>query len=238
MSTRIPNSQLVLPDHYIDDQSGVFQARSTATEVLIYSLGEKQKNDMPRIGLPFFSSAYLLVDQDASEYTLWNVPPEMQRSDVEVKQRLVPLGATCAQVDNGPAGSNKPPSRPGGEHHGLSQGAIAGIVVAAVAAIALLCAIAAFLVIRRRGTRSEANATHASSNASSTKHIYIPVGPQELYGTKGSATHNRNASTELPPYPGRKGDAGVQQYEMPARDAVYEMATPTPRVPSRKPRHA
>lgn len=74
-------------------------------EVLILSLQEINLNDMPILGKPFLSSAYLLVDYDHNEYSLW-------KSNPAASQNLVALGPSTCRNSTSTAGGSPTSSVP------------------------------------------------------------------------------------------------------------------------------
>lgn len=67
LAIRIPNHQLVLT------QSNITAPNTSAPELLINSNEDTNRTDMPLLGRPFLSSAYLFVDQ--SQFTIENANP-------------------------------------------------------------------------------------------------------------------------------------------------------------------
>lgn len=85
----IPNEVLVVPDQYIGP-SGALETNTSASQVLIGALSDVNANDNPIIGKEFFSSAYLMVDLDASTFTLWQV-------NATDETNLVAVGGDCSE---------------------------------------------------------------------------------------------------------------------------------------------
>ena len=104
---------------------------------------------MPRFGMPFLSSAYLLVDNDNQQFTLW-------ASQQSQTSNLVELGPPACRTPV-PTATPQPlpsvlnPTPPPNPNNGPSKAAIAGGSIGGVAAIALI--LGAFLLRRRRRRR-------------------------------------------------------------------------------------
>lgn len=159
---RIPNHQLVIPNYAINNEGFIFEANSTTRELLINSLEGRRQNDMPLLGLPFLSSAYLLVDQDHEEFTLWNYDPNL------TEKRLVPIGPNCSAGSGGAAGSATtdsaaPLPEASSGSRSLSAGSIVGIVLGSLAGLVVVFVLP-FLYYRRRKRLSHEAAPAADSN--------------------------------------------------------------------------
>lgn len=150
MDITIPNHQLVVPNYGYDTQGSItaFNA-STANEVLINSLQDTNKNDMPLLGRAFLSSAYLMVDQDNQQFTLAEV-------NATSNQKIVSNGPPVCQSSSAAGATNSPTisPTPATTHQGISTGVIVGAVVGSAVALAL-CLGAILLLRRRRRTRQE-----------------------------------------------------------------------------------
>lgn len=140
----------------------VFNA-STANEVLINSLQDINKNDMPLLGRSFLSSAYLMVDQDNQQFTLAEVNPTSN-------QKIITNGPPVCQspksistptpTSSSAVGATSPPAvspTPANTHRGISTGVVAGAAVGGVAAV-VLCLGALLLLRRRRRTQQQQSA--------------------------------------------------------------------------------
>ena len=143
----IPNHQLVVPDIEINPEGQEFVSNySTYAEILINSLQAINLNDIPRFGTPFLSSAYLLVDNDHQQFTLW----ASQQSETS---NLIELGPPACRPPVAPSVPTStpiappPPSSSTGSRH--SKAAIAGGVIGGLATTSLFCG-AYLLYIRRR----------------------------------------------------------------------------------------
>ena len=155
----VANDQLVQEDISIDT-AGNTVFNSSTREIMINSLQDINKNDMPLLGMPFISSAYLNVNYDTGTFTLWSA-----RATTE--QNLIGIGPTstgCAiGVHNTSTSSPIPtetstvtsppsptPSTQPAPH--LSTGAIAGIALGGLAGLVGL-GLVTWLCFRRIATR-------------------------------------------------------------------------------------
>lgn len=185
LQTTIRNSQLLLPDRTINAQSGALIANTTYTELLINRLQQVNADDMPKLGRPFLSSTYLMVNLDANTFTLWTTA-----QNAPAQPNLQPIGATCpppAAAGNGPNTSPSPSASAAPtaqQSSGISGGAIAGIVVGVIAGIAIVGAAAAFFLMKRR-KQAHMEAAAAPAAAQAQAHVdykAIPTEPQEVDG--------------------------------------------------------
>ncbi|KAI4168983.1 MAG: hypothetical protein LQ343_006014 [Gyalolechia ehrenbergii] len=129
--------------------SFITDANTSFREVLIYSFEGVNGNDMPLLGLPFFSAAYLLVDQNHERFTLSSANPNT------IEERLIPIGATaCTSLACNGTSFNEPDqsSRSTNAGNTISPGGIADIVIGVVATLAII-SILLFLYRRRRRAR-------------------------------------------------------------------------------------
>ena len=148
----VKNSQLVIPDQAIDAESGlVVVTNSSMVELLINSLQNDTQNNLPRLGKPFLSGVYLLVDLDHGTYTLWPAQPTQD-------ERLVAMDGSCFE----PQTSSTSPS--GSTSSTLSGGAIAGIVIGSIAACLLAIALS-LLIVKKRSQKARRNAALGNNQA-------------------------------------------------------------------------
>jgi hypothetical protein len=153
----IPNNQLLFEERWIAD-SGLVQANSKATTIPIVRI-QPGDSMMPRLGGMFFSSAYLMVNHDKSEFSVAQaqpkaVPPRIMAFDTTndcVAQVI--QSVSLAPTQSGNSGNSRASSGPDTSrdttHGALSGGVIAGITIGVVACIALLAGIV-FLLRRRK----------------------------------------------------------------------------------------
>ncbi|EME78392.1 uncharacterized protein MYCFIDRAFT_157184 [Pseudocercospora fijiensis CIRAD86] len=152
-STTIRNDALVLPDQYVDP-SGALVSNSSASTILMAPLENVNSNDVPIIGKEFFSSAYMMVDLDASTYTLWQV-------NDTTETRLISVGGSCSEHIEINSNDTAPPTatatgaastgtKVAKSGNAFSAGALVGIVVGSAVGASVIAAVAVLVVMRRR----------------------------------------------------------------------------------------
>ena len=136
LDIRIPNHQLVVPDVVINPEGQTYAPNSSIAEVLILSLQAINVNDMPLFGLPFLSSAYLIVDNDKQQFTL----SQSQKSSISNLVAIdppacsIPAPSPTSQPLASVLASSAPTSTPTPQpSSGIPKGTIAGAVVGGLA---------------------------------------------------------------------------------------------------------
>jgi hypothetical protein len=163
LSIRIPNSEFVVPDFTINSD-GTVVGNDSVREIVINSLQDTNTDNMPIVGRQFFSSAYLLVNQDDLSYTLWEANPTTDTDIIPINsQPLCGNGTTNNSTATTPSStsvsstahpSTSSTSSPlASPKHELSTGVIVGIIVGACAALAI-SGLALFLWLRRKDGKS------------------------------------------------------------------------------------
>lgn len=144
---KIPNHQLLVPERYITDK-GDLGVNSSQPVFRINSLQDTTAQVLPVLGRYFLTSAYVFANRDANEFTLWQANPTTDENLVSVNKTngIVSAARSCAVT---PTTSLRPDS--GGDQDGkqgekgegssnaspLSSGALAGIVVGAIAGVGI-----------------------------------------------------------------------------------------------------
>lgn len=221
LTIRIPNSQLIVPSEEIA-RNGSMITEPNRMELPINRLGTQPAT----LGRFFFTSAYLMVDHEADTFTLWQANPT-------AKSNLVPISHakdSCAsEATEGGAGDGTSGSDRTGDASGSGSGsgdtntpgsgdepassktpiaAIAGGVVGGVGALAIIGAVAFFLMRRRRRTAdSGKGSTGEVSEGDNTRGFAPPPGQ----GVGELESQYQPTMGELPAqykYPA----VGVQQY--------------------------
>ncbi|KAL8952958.1 MAG: hypothetical protein Q9222_001177 [Ikaeria aurantiellina] len=205
LDIRIPNHQLVMPDYSVNAQGFVVEANSSVREVLINSLEDVNKNDMPLLGRAFLSSAYLHVDNDNKQFTLWSADP------TATQQNLVRVGpANCTSTSSpsaqpNPASKSTPTSAKDNSDNSISKGGIAGVAIGIFAVIL----IAGLLLIRwrhRRRSRTPIESTPGSDKSDPEMSSYLNLKPE--------MPSDRQPPQELPP--GQNQSYSFAPHEMPS----------------------
>jgi hypothetical protein len=171
-------------DPYLDAQ-GVTQYNASRVGLTVLSMRETASKDrMARLGGMFFSSAYLAVNHDKSEFTIASVRNEA------TEETLVGVDTAndCVAYLNGTvpgktvqSSSPRNPEDPGDSASALSTGAIVGIAVGVIAVVVFL-AVVAFLLWRRKSRRNGERSQH-------TALAEAPANSQHIFEKKGEEIH-------------------------------------------------
>lgn len=252
LSVRVPNSEYIRPDVTINKDTGALQVNDTQPDVAIISLQGGNADDVIKIGRNFFSAAYIMVNYDAGEFTIWpaNQTARQEIVAVDAKGNELDADSLCSSSENatvtaaGTTPSGTSTSRTGTSTAGSASsessstpvGAIAGGVVGGVAGIAAL-ALVAFLALRRRRAKSQSPAEldddrAAGSSPAPMAHLNSPKAESATASSYHSAPFHElspESLTELPPTErgGRRelwhSDA-PPRYELPGNNTVvHEM---------------
>jgi hypothetical protein len=221
LSVRIPNDQLVGPDKYSDAQTGEWVVNSTDPVMIINPIQQVNADDLSQLGRQFLSAAYLMVNEETNQFTLWAANPtsdvDLVAFDANGKEAtsICPPAANTTITSSGghetsdglgPVVPAKAPSA------GLSTGAIAGIAVGGVAAVAIAVGVAVWCFRRKKAERVQ-GATEPETIVVDGEHKYA-------YGHYNRGTFYK---PELPDTSGRwprelpargPGPQGDIQYEL------------------------
>ncbi|OTA79564.1 hypothetical protein M434DRAFT_402045 [Hypoxylon sp. CO27-5] len=149
LAVRVPNDQLVVPDIDINPTTGELIANYTNPDLVINGIQNINANDMPQLGRQFLSSAYLMVNQDAGQFSLWAANPATGEDLVAVDANNADITAPCAS--SAPTIIDSSSSSPSPEHASSSSaGTIAGAVVGSVGGLVILAILAFWFIKRRR----------------------------------------------------------------------------------------
>ena len=242
LQIKIPNHQLVVPDFDIDSQGNMVEKNSSNKNVLLYSLQDVNKNDMPLFGGPFLSAAYFFVDYDQKQFSLWQSKPTVDTDLVRVGSSPPTCKADPSKVSTQPAAaSNSPPppftSAKAAEPKKTNlTAAVVGGVVGSLVAVA--CASLALFLLRRRRRQQEQNAL--GLDADNKDPMYKQ---QEYLYSKAEMPTDRMPPQEMPleqnpPYNlaphemNAKPDNRGTLHELPSFKAQYSLP-PTPKRPRR-----
>jgi hypothetical protein len=157
---------------------------------VINSLQFENDNDLPVLGRLFMSSAYLMVNQEAGMFSVWQANTAPKTSNiVAVDEQNNMVSEFCADSTGGSSRATSLPTAslapsPQGEESKLSGGAIGGIVAGAVLGLALIGAIAFYVYRKRRSGRATAEVVEEPElpreDAKLPTYSMMPAGPQEL----------------------------------------------------------
>lgn len=203
LDIRIPNHQLVVPDVYINPEGQQYSPNSTVVEVLINSLQAINVNDMPLFGLPFLSSAYLIVDNDKQQFTLSQSQQTSTSNLVAIGPPAcsIPAPSPTSQLLPSVLASPAPivtPTPP--PSSGIPKGTIAGAVVGGLTII-FICA-GLFLFQKRRRLEKQ------------KQELGTMVEVNNLGYTKPEMSSERQPPQEMPL--DRDSSQGIPPHEMPS----------------------
>lgn len=162
---RIPNHQLIVPDRHIDEDTAEWTANMSAPNLILNPVQDVNRDDMPILGRQFLSSAYIMVNQDAGEFTLWSGNPTNAVDLVAVDENGQEVTDFCNDGDS-PSPSQSTTSPPASSVTGSESeesegddgppiGLIAGVAAGGAVLIIAIAALV-FLFCRRRRRRQRA----------------------------------------------------------------------------------
>lgn len=184
----------MVPEVSIGHSTGEVISNSTGPDLLIDPMQDINSNDMAQLGSYFLSIAYLMVNVDRDEFTLWPANPTAEEDLValdetsnEVKN-ICPSGAwTIDSNSTEQTGPNAEPKNPedqvSSENSVISTGGIVGIAVGCVSALAFI-GIAMWLLRRNKKTRAielQANAYVQDDKTAYQPPVTQYTQPTEMY---------------------------------------------------------
>ncbi|KAI1379867.1 acid protease [Hypoxylon crocopeplum] len=179
---RVPNDQLVVPDVDIDPTTGELVANYTNPDLIINGIQNVNTNDMPQLGRQFLSAAYLMVNQDARQFSLWAANPASDEDLVAVDTNDVDITAPCEASSAAVTDSSSPTSTSSPEQTSHSSaGTIAGAAVGGVGGLVML-GVLAFWVIKRR--RREGSWKASEQNRAMNLYADTEFPPRQSVDTK------------------------------------------------------
>ncbi|KAL9007353.1 MAG: hypothetical protein Q9173_007351, partial [Seirophora scorigena] len=207
---RFPNHQLVAPASNANTQDSLTAANSSASKVLIHGVNGVDKSDMPLLGHPFLSSAYLFVNYTENKLMLWKTNLTADEPDIPT-------------VDSGScpsAGSPVPP--PEAARETLSTAATASIVVSVAFAFLLVAmSVIAYRHYRRPPPSSDPKPIKEQEDSQVPSHLH--------YSKPGLAT-DTHSPLEMPLE--RNSGYSLAPYELVVRERYLGLRTQTTDVGS------
>lgn len=160
LAIRVPNDQYVVPFVTIDrNSSRIFN--ESQREVLIASLADQPAT----LGRYFLTAAYLMVNQDAGTFSIWQANPSKSTDIVAMTNKS---SATRCDNSASPARSLSPEES---KMSRMSDGALAGVIVGVIVFVIML-GLGVFFSLQRRKRH--------------TRPVSPPgeiLGPKEMHGT-------------------------------------------------------
>ncbi len=160
------------------------------------------------LGRNFLTFVYLMINLDAGEFTLWPAYDEATDEElvaVDENNNPIESSALCTATAP-PASTSKTPPSSGSS---LSGGAIAGIVIGALAGVGIL--VGAWLFIRHRKKQDH-------DNALASQPLYTDSPSQDIKSYSDMNTFSSQHALD--------GHLSGQSYELPGlphREAQYEV---------------
>lgn len=152
LTITIPNSQLVIPERDYGDDGRPRITNDKTRGLLINGLDGANTNDIPLLGRAFLTSAYLHVNNEKNEWSMWQAYAVADQKLVSVPGPgdLACPSNTTGSTTTGNNGTSSP--APVNGSTALTTGSIVGLALGSVTFL-LLLALAAFLLLRRRRNR-------------------------------------------------------------------------------------
>ncbi|KAI8299688.1 hypothetical protein K4K59_002093 [Colletotrichum sp. SAR11_240] len=167
LEIRIENDQLITPDVTIDKQTGNTVTDSAGPVMLVTSMQEINENDTAQLGFQFFSAAYLQVNQEAEQFSLWKASRTEDEDLVALDAADEEVSEICAGNSTGTSVDNV-----SNDSTSLPKGAIAGIAVGGAAVVALVVGLVVWFWKKKKkskdpkvmlpSARSQDHTTHES----------------------------------------------------------------------------
>ena len=211
----IPNHELVRSFVDINSDGEEYISNSSTRVMGLYAMDEQTADTMPAFGRTFLTGAYLMVDDDKQQFTLW-------QGQSSTEQKLVAHGPSlCPEpvpVSSSAAPSPTETSR--GPGSTISKGGIAGIFVGLVFIIAICIGIGYFLARKSRRKQAKRDEDEQQNG----KHNSLDSKEPEYQKPELSSDHQHQPPQEIPPG-NNDGEATFGPHEMNGGNGFYaEMA--------------
>jgi hypothetical protein len=206
----IPNSQLVVPDVQVNQAGQMDIPNSNNREILIYNLETSNVNDMPLLGQAFLTSAYIHVNNDDEEFTIWQANPTKGENLVTVGSQ-----STCHQTTSNQTTFGGTGPVPKNSVRTLSAAVISAISIGIILAIGTII-IALYFLRRKQRRQSDATCSDSTEKRRSLPYDTYKEMTSEIDGASSSPP--RQLRHEMPTY-GHNPAQELVGWEAP----VYEM---------------
>ncbi|KAM4063719.1 peptidase aspartic [Hirsutella rhossiliensis] len=207
LQIKILNHQLIVPERCIE-AGGEISVNDSRPAIRINSLQVTTANYIPVLGRYFLTSAYLMANRGANQFTLWEANPTSEENLVAVNDKNEVFPATAKEVcARQPTASLQPErgssSNGGGSGASITPGAVAGIAVGAAAALLAAAALIWWLLGRKRKgktTQSEPNFQNGRDLSQSPKQNlgYPSQGFPHFIPQEISSEPMKHQPTEMP----------------------------------------
>ena len=211
LTVTIPNKQLVLPELDYGDDGRPLISNDSTREVLINSLQQINRYDMPLLGRVFLTSAYLHVNNEKEEWTMWQANPTTDQNIIAIPGKVDSTcspsstasssssavnGITAVSTSTAGNGDNTPAPVKSAV---LGTAAIVGIVIGATALLVLLAILGLFLIRKRRKAATTKRLTEMYPAASRLDDPQVADMAKSKRNTSVNELHSEGVSYELSP---------------------------------------
>ncbi len=205
----IPNHELVRSFVDINATTGQEYIPDNSKRVMgLYAEDSQTANSMLALGRTFLTGAYLMVDADKQQFTIWKGQSSTEQKLVAHGPPLCPDTASAASPNSAVASSSK------GSTLAISKGAIVGISVA-LFFVLLIGVGAVYTLVRRRSTAQAQLDEHASLGSDDSPFQKAELSSDQYYQAPQEMSTGKHASGALAPYEVNG-----------SRDLAAEMAAP------------
>ena len=149
LQVTLPSHQLLVPERTIQPNTGRVVVDGSLPNLM---LNPASRPDLTLLGKMFLSAAYIMVNHDNNEFTLWEANPTTDESIVAIDENGIETSNFCGAVVSGSSSDGSGDSSSGG----LPAGAVAGVVIGILAVIGIVAGMVVFL--RRRARSASARA--------------------------------------------------------------------------------
>ncbi|CAK7227211.1 hypothetical protein SCUCBS95973_006466 [Sporothrix curviconia] len=240
LAIRIPNDQLIVPDRTIDASTGAIVANSSGLDTIILAIQNVNAGDMTQLGRQFLSAAYVMLNQDANSFSVWQANPTTARQLVAVDESNTEVTACTTSANETSSSASSTSSSTASTstpRKKTSTGVIVGAAAGGVVAVAAATGLVVFYRLRRRWQQKVAQAVEAAVEAA--RHKFDPGrGGGHGGSLPGSESTMALTAAEAP------ADVPLAQpqqvyYQLDARDIKYKSdfhsTTPPPPPPLPQP---
>ncbi|KAK8081657.1 hypothetical protein PG996_000438, partial [Apiospora saccharicola] len=213
LSVRVPNNQLLVLHVDIDPSTGAPVVNSTGPDLVINSIQDINANDLPQLGRQFLSAAYLMVNMEVDQFTLWSANPTSDQDLVAVDKANQEVTEYCSAGNGGDAPASDPsstdttgPSNPPSSTSSSRTGVIAGATVGGIAGVLLIGGVV-FWIFRRRKRNKTGSRTSGGESMQSPLPPYYGEAASPYGSLPQQEPWQQQYKTELQ-------DTGHRRYEL------------------------
>ena len=148
LDVKIPNNQLVVPDIYIDQNGQPINYNTSQRILRLDPNVGVNVNNMPVLGQTFLTSAYLLVDYDKNQFTVWQADPTAPSQLVAINSETSCSNDTSSNPNSATSTAISTPHS--SSQHSTNIGDIIGGVLGGLAILTLVGSLFIWYRKRRR----------------------------------------------------------------------------------------